>query len=110
MSNTKPTRPGWWWWQWGEDEPEVLFLENLEAAYSGPQWLAPIPSPAVCVAVAAYKAAIDARDGEEEARVRRIREGGSNSATVLEELVEEVEYRAEMLAYALRAELGEVDG
>ena len=73
-------------------------------------WLAPIPSPAVCEAVAAYKAAVDARDGEEEARVQRIRGGGSNSATVLAEFVEEVEYRAEMLAYALRAELGEVDG
>ena len=58
MSNTKPTRPGWWWWQWGEDEPEVLFLENLEAAYSGPQWLAPIPSPAVCAAVARYAEAL----------------------------------------------------
>lgn len=64
MSDTKPTRPGWWWWQWGKDEPEVLFLENLEAAYPGPQWLAPIPSPAVCEALARYAAFLVSDDDD----------------------------------------------
>ena len=64
--NTKPTRPGRWWRGWPGDgcPPWVEEIdgddgEMFRVLYGEPVdddggWLAPIPSPAVCEAVARY--------------------------------------------------------
>ena len=117
MSNESPklpTRPGWWWREGNHgpyieevdgDQNHAPFLAILGSnVVDDGTWLAPIPGPEVLAALAEYTAAVHARDDEGENRVRCIQEGGSNSADDLMELVEEMEYSAEMLADAIRAD------
>jgi len=115
-----PTRPGRWYAQWAHDEPsdDMIFIASVlqdehrlfvhlggvTSDLRALRFIAPIPGPAVLAALAEYGEAVRAADNEGEDRARRIRAGGSDSAAGLIELIEEREYRAELLRDAIRAE------
>lgn len=59
MSAPKPTGPGWWWAEWANTPAEVVWWsDNLDSAHPSWSWITPIPSPAVCEAVARYAEAL----------------------------------------------------
>ena len=75
-----PTRPGWWLARIGDGEPfcSRVWIQGMDnamiatdaegghrlvSAWTDAAWLAPIPGPEVCAAVAEYGAAVLAADG-----------------------------------------------
>lgn len=49
-----PTRPGWWWARWAGMNAEMVWSENIDGAHPAWEWIAPIPGPEVCAALARY--------------------------------------------------------
>lgn len=76
-----PTKPGWWWvdmskWHGSDAPPEPLeaYIEDGRSTFDGMDdgdpsedqvtWLAPIPGPEVCAALARYSEAVAAYEAD----------------------------------------------
>ena len=64
-----PDKPGWWWARWAGMNAEMVWSENIDGAHSAWEWLAPIPGPEVCAALARYADALAALDAEPNDRI-----------------------------------------